>query len=60
MNRIQELSRRIARGELELSPETPLARGPRRWRALQPQTSPQPSAKPSRNSATFRPRDSIA
>lgn len=56
MNRIQELSRQIARGQLVLPPEPPLGRG----RPQRPRPGPQPSSRPSRNSATLAPIDSTA
>jgi hypothetical protein len=56
MNRIQELSRQIARGAVRVLPEEPLQRSPRRPRPANRQAS----AKPSRNSATFAPSDSSA
>jgi hypothetical protein len=64
MNRIQELSRQIARRELIVPLDPPLSRWrqPRRrpGRAALTNSAAQPSAKPSRNSATLSPSDSTA
>lgn len=64
MNRIQELSRQIARRELIVPLDPPLPRWPRPQRrpgsAVLADGVAQASAKPSRNSATLSPSDSTA
>lgn len=64
MNRIQELSRQIARRELRVPLDPPLPRWPRPQRrpgqAGRAGDAAQASAKPSRNSATLSPSDSTA
>jgi hypothetical protein len=64
MNRIQQLSRQIARRELIVPLDPPLPRWPRPQRrpgaTVRTHGAAQASAKPSRNSATLSPSDSTA
>lgn len=61
MNRIQELSRQIVRGELIVSLDEPPAPWPRPRRQARTRAADrQASSKPARNSATFGPSDSTA
>lgn len=64
MNRIQELSRQIARRELIVPLDPPLPRWPRPQRrsrrTVRADGAAQASAKPSRHSATLSPSDATA